>query len=57
MTNYEARDDARNDTRDPQPWRWGRQRFEDADPAGQDFDFDPEWDPRPGYEPDRSKYE
>lgn len=41
---------------DPQPWRWGRQRFEDADPAGQDFDFSPEWDPRPGYEQDRSKY-
>jgi hypothetical protein len=42
--------------RDPQPWRWGKQRFEDADPAGQDFDFAPEWDPRDGYEKDLEKY-
>lgn len=43
-------------TLDPEPWRWGQQRFEDADPAGQDFDFSPEWDPRPEYIQEKGYY-
>lgn len=31
---------------DPEPWVWAGQRFETADPAGQDFDFSPEYKPR-----------
>lgn len=32
-------------------WRWGNQRFNSADPAGQDFDFAPVYDPIPQHNP------
>lgn len=36
---------------DPAPWLWAGERYEDADPAGQDFDFSPTYEPR-----DREQY-